>query len=450
MKTYIILTIGLLMASCSDFLELKPDRKMDIPSTLADCELLLNEYAVLNSSFAAANLIAGEEFYLNGEDWSSISDPDERNAYIWSDEPTINAAAWQGPYKAVFYANQILSVVEALSAQEKESQQAKEIVGNAHFFRAFAYQQLLELYCLPFNKNTAAAVLGLPLKFTPDLELPKGRASLLDTYQQIVSDYQMAADKLPLTAIARSRPNKTAAYAGLARLYLDMQDYAGAFRYADSAWKAQPNLLDYNTLDIYDEMSIPKNNAEIIFTAQTFYSETLTPYAARINPDLMALYANHDLRKLIYFQYNDFDPGTYGYKTNYDQSAIGAFIGFTSSEMLLIRAEAAARLSKKMDALADINLLRKNRFANGKFVPVDWGNDMLLSEILKERRRELVFRGRRWADTKRLNQTGVTQVVPRREVNGTNYQLVVGSPKYAFLIPRAVVDLNPTIEQNKR
>lgn len=423
---------------------------MEIPSTLADCELLLNDFTAMNMSYAVMPIVMGEEFYFHTEDWQAISDMDERMGYIWADEPVVGSLNWQGPYKTIYVSNQIIAIYNKLSEEDKSSEQGKQILGNAHFFRAFAYQQLLELYTLPYNEATASNELGLPLKVTPDVVAVDGRASLAATYDHVVQDYKQAINLLKPTSIAKSRPTKGAAQAGLSRLYLDMQDYEKAYLYADSAWNMQPTLIDYNTLDPYDEMAIPKNNQEIFFTALTGYSESIGVFSNRINPDLIDLYETDDLRMSIFFQYNDFDPGTYGYKTNYDQSYIGTFIGLTTSEILLIRSEAAARIGKSAIALAGINLLRQHRFAPENYQEVHWGNAILLQEILKERRKELVFRGRRWADVKRLNQDAATQRTLTRTVEGQSYQLAPGSLKFAALIPQLVTQLNPTIEQNKR
>lgn len=450
MKYYIIFLLSIGLTSCSKFLELKPDQNMEIPSTLADCELLLNDFTAMNMSYPVMTTLMGEEFYMHTEDWQTIVDMDERMGYIWTDEPAVGSLNWQGPYKTIYVSNQILAIYNKLSQQDKSSEQGKQILGNAHFFRAFAYQQLLELYTLPYDPVTASNELGLPLKVTPDVVPVEGRASLASTYDQVVQDYKQAISLLNPTSIAKSRPTKGSAHAGLSRLYLDMRDYKNAYLYADSAWNMQPTLIDYNTLDLYDEMAIPKNNQEIYFTALTGNSGSIGPFYNRINPDLIDLYESNDLRMPIYFQNNYFDPATYGYKTNYDQSYIGTFIGLTTSEMLLIRSEAAARTGKSAIALSDINLLRKHRFAPEDYQEVQWGNDILVEEILKERRRELVFRGRRWADVKRLNQDTATQRTLTRTIDGQSYQLVPGSPKFAALIPLIVTQLNPTIQQNRR
>ena len=82
--------------------------------------------------------------------------------------------------------------------------------------------------------------------------------------------------------------------------------------------------------------------------------------------------------------------------------------GFSYPELLLMRAEAYARNSRKTEALSDLNTLRKYRYDNTQG-STDLPNgaalteDQLLEEILKERRRELpIATFQRVLDLKRL------------------------------------------------
>ncbi len=451
MKILFYTCFVLSLVSCDRYLDMKPDIHMDIPNTLEDCELLLNDYNSLNTVYPAATITAGEEFYLNTDTWFSLSSLDDQNDYIWSDEAVIVASNWQGPYKAIFLANQIISVLEGINRDDQNKLKYDQVLGNALFFRAFAYHQLLQLYTLPYDPATAKTTFGLPLKFTPDLLPTLGRASLEDTYQSVLNDYIRASQLLSVMTIAKSRPNRVAALAGLARTYLDMQNYENAYRYADSAWRLQPTLMNFNTLDIYEELPIPKNNQEVIFSALSGYSDAIGRYGARINPDLIELYADGDIRRELFYMENEDEPGTYGYKANYDQSESGAFIGLTTSEVLLIRAEAASRIGEVSTAISDLELLWQHRFENGISEPIDHMDaQQVLRTVLEERRRELVYRGRRWADLRRLNQDPAYQVTLKRTVNDITYSLLPESPRYAFLIPQVVIELNLTIEQNER
>ncbi|MEJ5147514.1 RagB/SusD family nutrient uptake outer membrane protein [Sphingobacterium sp. MYb388] len=450
-KLIYILTFTLLCTGCSSFLDVKPDKKMSVPQTLEDCELLLNDYGTLNMAYPSLGVIAGEAYYLNSADWNSIEEFDDRNAYIWSDEPSFKSMAWQGSYRVIYICNQIMQILDKMSTVEKQSLRFKSAYGHAQFLRAFAYQELIAIYTLPYNVNTADRELGVPIRLVPDLDVVSKRASLQESYKQVISDYQAALRLLEAKTTIQTGTSKSAAYAGLARLFLDMQDYDSAYRYADSAWKLKPYLLDYNALNLEASYPIPKYNSEVLFSAMTAYSNAFGSYYVRMNPDLIASYQIGDLRKLAYFEPNEVDLATFGFKGSYDEGPGGAFIGFTSSEVLLIRAESAARLQKTNEALEDVNLLRKYRWSDHAYpIITEQEPNRLLDTILEERSRELVFRGRRWSDIKRLSDDPHRAISIERIIDNKTYSLPIGSLKYAIQIPYSVMEQNSNIKPNKR
>lgn len=105
------------------------------------------------------------------------------------------------------------------------------------------------------------------------------------------------------------------------------------------------------------------------------------------------------------------------------------------AEMYLIRAEARAKTNKLVDALADVNVIRKRA---GVLDAVAVTEATLLDAIEKERRIELAFEGRRWFDIRRYNKlasVGITQTfralwpIPQREVT-TTQNVVAQNPGY--------------------
>ena len=116
----------------------------------------------------------------------------------------------------------------------------------------------------------------------------------------------------------------------------------------------------------------------------------------------------------------------------------------------LIRAESAARAGEVNQALSDINMLLKNRIDPNYFTPVVENDpDKLLRIILAERRKELIFRGQRWSDLKRLNQDERFKKTLVRVIDGEEYRLEPNSLKYAHLIPDLVIS-ESGMTQNKR
>ncbi|MNN11424.1 SusD family protein [compost metagenome] len=75
--------------------------------------------------------------------------------------------------------------------------------------------------------------------------------------------------------------------------------------------------------------------------------------------------------------------------------------------------------------------------------------DAIIAKILAERRKELVFRGLRWPDLKRLNIDERYKIQLKRIVDGKEYLLEPNSLKYVLLIPQDAID-EGKLEQNKR
>jgi hypothetical protein len=110
-----------------------------------------------------------------------------------------------------------------------------------------------------------------------------------------------------------------------------------------------------------------------------------------------------------------------------------------TDEVYLIRAECFARAGDVVDALKDLNTLMAKRIKSAFFVPfiASTGTDAL-KLILTERRKELVMRGLRWTDLRRLNKEGYN-IALTRVINGQTYTLLPNDPRYILPIPDDVI-----------
>ena len=114
--------------------------------------------------------------------------------------------------------------------------------------------------------------------------------------------------------------------------------------------------------------------------------------------------------------------------------------------MLLVRAESYARKNLTEAAGEDLTLLQENRMA---LTPAEiqqvmaLSKDELLDVILQERRKELVFRGLRWIDIRRLNSEGIQSITLKRVLGDSVYSFASEMvPTYTFKIPTEVIDLS--------
>jgi len=105
----------------------------------------------------------------------------------------------------------------------------------------------------------------------------------------------------------------------------------------------------------------------------------------------------------------------------------------------------------KLDyAMKDLNMLLRNRWRKGTYtdqIALD-PNDAL-DKILMERRKELIFRGLRWSDLRRLNRDPRFAKTLTRIVEEVTYRLPPNDPKYVYPIPESEIKLSG-IQQNVR
>lgn len=446
----VVMTLFAGLSACSDFLDIKPDGKMKIPQTLDDVESLLNDYATLNTMYSPKMLTASDEYSLALNIYESIT-IDERNGFIWSDDPLIPATHWMNSYKVVYVSNQVLDVLANVDQKSVDTHRYSELKGIALFLRAFAQHQILSTHTLPYEKGKAPVTLGIPLRTSPSLDVVSERANLQTSVDQIASDYRGAAASLGPVALSKGKPNKAAAYGGLARLYLELSDYEKAYVYADSSLILSQDLMDFNGMSSTPRYPVPRFNEEVLFPAICAYSMPITNLYALIDTNLYNEYAANDLRKKFFFTETKQGANkVVRFKGSYDNAATAGFIGITASEMYLIRSEAAARLAKLNQANQDINTLRQHRIDKGSFTPVLITDpEELLDFILLERRKELVMRGLRWTDLKRLNLEPKRAIDVKREIGTESYLLKANSLKYAQIIPQVVIDESKVV-QNKR
>lgn len=87
-----------------------------------------------------------------------------------------------------------------------------------------------------------------------------------------------------------------------------------------------------------------------------------------------------------------------------------------------------------------VNRYKKNNGLS-TFVPFnDSDSASLLQTVLKERRKELLMRGLRWMDIKRLNRDGAN-ISLMRTLGTKTYSLPANDPKYAIALPEIVIEL---------
>lgn len=438
------------ITSCKKYLDEKQSQSLSTPDTFTDLQAMLDNQYIYRYGVRQGQTMA-DEFYMPYANWQTRTDIDKLG-YIW-DANIDDYPDWIQQYSLVLIANTVLDRVDKL-ASDAPGAQANDIKGQALFLRAHCFYQLAQLYAPQYDPSTAGADLGIVLRLEPDFNITSQRASVRQTYDQILSDLQQSITLLPSTISYKTRASKPAAYALLARTYLQIGDYQKAKTAADQCLALYNTLMDYNDPAEVNpaSASIPILNRGILNKEVIYYhndegSLTTSP-SARIDSVLYNSYDVKDIRKGAFFRQNT-GENTYRFKGSLSGQA-GWFTGFGTAEVYLTRAECYVRLGNIPAGMQDLNTLLVKRYQTGNapsFTPAT--QEDALKIVLNERKKEMVYRGVRWSDIKRLNKNPATALTLKRDLNGTIYTLPPNDKRYALLIPSTVLQV-VNLPQNPR
>lgn len=159
---------------------------------------------------------------------------------------------WANRYSAIKNYNVLIKGVETLPEEYSSLLEKAQVVkGEAFFFRASAYLDLVRHFASAYNAASASKDLAVPLVLVYDqMEKPE-RATVADVYAQIKKDLDSAAVNLAGVAgkIGSQKITIDAVNALYARYYLDVKDYTNAASYADKVIDSEAGYALASTVD---------------------------------------------------------------------------------------------------------------------------------------------------------------------------------------------------------
>lgn len=469
-KLIIFLFAALSLASCESFVDIVP-KGQTIPTTVDNFGDMMNNGTVAmgGDSYAFTDICYCVNFLeFLSDDFTAPENPASvyynvfrnnsflYNTIVWNNEIYSAAeedANWNGLYKSNYIANFVLDNID--EAEPGASYTRETVKARALFHRAFNYFELANLYGKQYNAATASSDLAVPLVLESNINNQYPRATVAEVYAQILKDLDLAIELFDNTNPEfNNLPGKAAAYALRARTYLWMQEYDKAYADATASLNLRGTLINYNNLFQYMP-GIPAYGIGGYDTNRTTNPEIL--YLRYKTESLLGPYSDKLLA--ITDQQNDLRWTTF--MGALEMSGIMETVNWTRiingginiAEVWLIKAEAALRKSTSdvNGALEALNFLRQNRYAAATYQPVTTTDkDELLTEILNERRRELVYTDLSFLDKKRQNADPKTAKPMTRTVYGQSYTMPVGDPRWELLIPYNVMDFNKLLVQNER
>ncbi len=475
MKKYILFTtiIVLSLSSCSDFLTLQPEDKINDISYYQNANdfetALIGNYSELQNLHNSSLLYLAELTTDNAEiQWSSPtaseSECDEINMTSTNDFIRI---MWRTCFNTISRSNNILARIDEVDLNESLKSQYK---GESLFLRAYCYFYLVRL----FGDLPIVTVAFRSPNEIADFDMT--RKPVDEVYQLIIDDLTTAAGLLNgISELSKSRASVGVAKTLLGKVYLTKKEYTQTATILKQVidmgtYSLEPN---YATLFTNGNDELAESIFEIKYLSGNVgegngFSSVFTPPlfdmaifpgnmngSGRIVPnqemadayetgdqrrsasiaDSVLLIDGTKIKNLYGLKFVDFTTGVNG----------DGGINFTSlryADVLLMYAEALNETGKTSEAHTFINDIRK-RAGLADLSGLSKSDFTLALE--KERRVEFLLEGQRWFD---LVRTGRFKTVMNDHFSNIGLNFSVEDYELLMPIPQNERDIDPGLEQN--
>lgn len=416
--------------------------------------------------------LMGEDIVCGKSHWYT---GDYRYSNAINDNYSRPSGTWRLYYRLIYNCNVIIKNVDAIEA---EAATKNRIKAEALSIRAFSYFRLVRIYQGTYSLHKDDAGVPIVLDGTTD---GKPRSKVSEVYTQINKDLD---DALVLFATAEARAdvshiNTNVCHGIKARVALEMQEWATAKKHADLAVdgfnlnSAEDYAAGFDVAGNQKWMWGLLNNDEqsdIYASWVSHMDMTIGGYAGlNYNPKyvyngLYAQLADTDIRKaLIKGSGAKLVNEKYNAKKGGKEMAAEQVL-MRPEEMILISAEADARLGNAGPAATTLDKLRAVRYTGYTAGSINLSGKTILEDIFLERRIELWGEGFRLYDVKRQNINVDRAAEATAAGLTTNHILSLNSiikgfvvnadSKYlTYLIPLKEIDNNPAItaaDQNEK
>ncbi|ADY36829.1 hypothetical protein Bacsa_2280 [Phocaeicola salanitronis DSM 18170] len=461
-----VLMCCVMCSSCNDYLDIVP-KGNKIPTTLADYEALLrDEYTIGQTSISNA-LYLLNDYYVTV---SNLNSPTLTRAnYMWdetADRILLNNAdesTYYQLYAAISSCNLIIENVP--SATEATDAERAEVIAYAKVIRSLCYFVLANYYADTYDAATAGEKRSVPLITSANINAPSQQVTIQAIYDFIIQGVQEAiGEGLPEQSMTVLHPNLGAAYALLARVYLQMQNYSEALNYANLALEQNDQLYDWNAY--YDEHHSTIENPEDYtgLPTPTDYSYVENYYfrCGNGSPNYTTNELNIPVERAERFEEGDarFLSRWKLYSQNQDTYYRGVGNGYfnwgglTTTEVYLIKAECQARLAQGGDfteAMNTLNAVRQTRIRPEVYQPLTASTLTEAIELIRRTKdNELIFSIVPFADARRFNQEGTYARTMTKTYEGETYTLRPDSHLWTMPFPAGAINNpgNGSIQQN--
>lgn len=263
------LTLVFALTSCNDWLDVMPDNRAEVDTAEKVEKLLVSAYPNISQ------FILGELSSDNVDDFGSSNPIHERiygQMFRWEDVTETDnedpKGIWEAHYGGITSANQALVAIEEMG----NTPELLPYKGEALLARAYNHFVLANMFCKPYNPNTASTDLGIPYMDKPETELnPKyERGTVADVYEKIEKDIENGLALIDDAAysVPKYHFNQKAAYTFASRYYLFTGNWDKVIECASMALGTAPTEVMRDNASI---AALPKDDK---WTQATMYAST--------------------------------------------------------------------------------------------------------------------------------------------------------------------------------
>ncbi len=385
---------------------------------------------------------------------------------------------WNYPYRVIYAANAILEGISKATALSVTDSVKNQAIGESKLARAFSFFYLVNFY----------GDVPMPLSTNVLVEGRQARQPLDKVYQQIVEDLTAASQLLPdnyaVTKGEKIRPNRYAALALLARVYMYQQKWQEAAATADKLISSgqfslttlentfEPNSKEAIWQLLYDmkngtsyhipesmhlmpQMSIsmlPPESQEFFLDPANFEGVSMFILPTYMMSDQLIHAFEPGDQRLNKWTDSLTTPAAapwngmqYRFARKYltvhpdGTDAHPYYTVFRLAEQYLIRAEARAQLGDVAGAASDLNAIRARA---GLPANTTASKEALLTAIAHERQIELFAEwGHRWFDLKRTGKATAVLSTIKEKQPWSDHSLLL-------FIPPTEIQNDPMLTQN--
>lgn len=464
MKRLLYIVIAIFLANgCAKYTDITP-KGQNLLNKANDLELLMNvNYSGQAYNYIRQGLLVNDNYPEIVSVPNIISGVQTLNKILVTYDETGNRAGLtptDSPYEGLYgtiskVANVVIVNSETASGDPTVLNQLK---AEAFILRAFLHYRLVNIYAKAYDPATAATDGGIPYVDDINFETQNDKKTVKEVYDHLISDINagIALNGLPDNPKNAMRIGKGFAYGVKAQIMMSMRDYAAALEAANEALKYNSTLEDHRPY-----MNITPRAARVLTrlgfnaTDNVFYAfgSNIDPSLRNASVEVVTNYESGNIVRNHTDTYNQIFGELYsnvpGSPLWLAPSYQGNSAGMTTSDLVLIKAEALIRVNRIAEGMAEIEKIRIRRNDPATYSALTATTEaQAMAALQKVSRIEFLFTIRNFINIKRWNREAKYPITVTRKIGAVTYTLQPNSPLYVFAFPQSATQFNTSLTQN--